>query len=196
MTLVGGLPGAGKSTLAHGLATAHGWHLLRTDEVRRELAGANLGVARSFGHGRYSPDATEATYVELLRRATELVAHGESVVLDASWMDEGLRARARAIATDSHTELFEICCEAPSDVAARRIESRLARQDDPSEATPEIREAMARSVKPWVSATHIDTTTRTPAETLAVAVADLEKSRLGGGRDEQLHLLERADLRL
>ena len=195
MTLVGGLPGAGKSTLAQGLATANGWRLLRTDEIRHELAGVDLGAAPSFGQGRYSPDATEATYVELLHRARELVAHGESVVLDASWMDDGLRARARTIAADCHTELFEICCEARSDVAARRIESRLARQDDPSEATPEIRQAMARSVKPWGSATHIDTTTRTPAETLAVAVADLERSRLGDGQDEQLHRLERADLR-
>src|SRR5262249_5650864 len=39
LVLVGGLPGTGKSTLARGLATAAGFGVIRSDVVRKELAG-------------------------------------------------------------------------------------------------------------------------------------------------------------
>ena len=39
LTLVGGDPGAGKSTLAAGIADRTGWTVLRSDEVRKDLAG-------------------------------------------------------------------------------------------------------------------------------------------------------------
>jgi len=39
LVLVGGLPGTGKSTLAAALADATGWSVLRSDEVRKDLAG-------------------------------------------------------------------------------------------------------------------------------------------------------------
>ena len=39
LVLVGGLPGTGKSTVASGLSDAQEWALLRSDEVRKDLAG-------------------------------------------------------------------------------------------------------------------------------------------------------------
>src|SRR5439155_7812270 len=39
VVLVGGLPGTGKSTLARGLAAAAGFDVIRSDVVRKELAG-------------------------------------------------------------------------------------------------------------------------------------------------------------
>ena len=39
IVLVGGLPGTGKSTLAAGIADAKGWSVLRSDEVRKDVAG-------------------------------------------------------------------------------------------------------------------------------------------------------------
>jgi aminoglycoside phosphotransferase family enzyme len=42
LVLVGGLPGTGKSTLAAGLADRFGWSVLRSDEVRKDLAGVRI----------------------------------------------------------------------------------------------------------------------------------------------------------
>jgi aminoglycoside phosphotransferase family enzyme len=39
LVLVGGLPGTGKSALATAVADARGWSVLRSDEVRKDLAG-------------------------------------------------------------------------------------------------------------------------------------------------------------
>ncbi len=43
--MVGGLPGTGKSTLARSLAEEHGFHLIRSDLVRKELAQLALRTA-------------------------------------------------------------------------------------------------------------------------------------------------------
>src|SRR5262249_9583209 len=56
LVLVGGLPGAGKSTLARGLAERAGFAVIRSDVVRKELAAASgLSIGPSpFGEGLYS----------------------------------------------------------------------------------------------------------------------------------------------
>ena len=67
LALVGGLPGTGKSTLAAGLSDRLGWTVLRSDEVRKDLAG--LGhLARApdeYGKGLYD----ERVHRQDLRRA-------------------------------------------------------------------------------------------------------------------------------
>lgn len=42
LVLVRGLPGSSKSTLAQALNPATGWTLLRSDMVRKELAGQDM----------------------------------------------------------------------------------------------------------------------------------------------------------
>src|SRR5207253_2502924 len=78
LVLVGGLPGSGKSTLAGALADRHGWCLLRSDVVRRELSGEEAEPA-GYGQGRYTTEVTERTYAELLHRSEMMLALGETV---------------------------------------------------------------------------------------------------------------------
>ena len=56
-----------------------------------------------------------------------------SVILDATWVVEPMRARARAVAGAASATLTEICCTAPDELSDRRINERLARGDDPSD---------------------------------------------------------------
>ncbi len=72
-------PGTGKSTLAAGIAERTGWAVLRSDEVRKDLAGiGHLERGPSgVGEGIYRTQATEDTYTELLARARTLVQHGD-----------------------------------------------------------------------------------------------------------------------
>jgi aminoglycoside phosphotransferase family enzyme/predicted kinase len=160
LTLVGGLPGTGKSTLAAAVADALGWTVLRSDEVRRDLAGLHPTTAppAAYGEGLHTAAMTERTYAELLRRAERLLVAGEPVVLDATWSDRRWRALAQDLTRSTASDLVELECRAPREVAESRIAARLAAGADISDATPAIARRMAASAHPWPGAVHVDTT--------------------------------------
>lgn len=186
LVLVGGLPGTGKTTLAAGIADARGWSLLRSDEVRKDLAGVgHLEHRRAgFREGLYAPEATEATYTELLDRARRLLEMGEPVVLDASWTDRRWRDAAAGVAREASSPLVELRCDAPADVAAARIAARGA--TDASDATTDVAGAMARVADAWPTARTIETS-GSPGAALRTALAllaeeDTEPTLAGGRR--------------
>ncbi|MFI6596613.1 AAA family ATPase [Nonomuraea sp. NPDC050536] len=153
MVLVGGEPGTGKSTLGGALADRLGHTLLRSDRIRKELAGLDplQPAGAPYGEGIYSPAHTQRTYQELLSRAERLVSMGEPVVLDASWADGRHRAMAQDVAGRTATELVALRCTVSPRIAAERI----AGPRDISDADESIRTAM--TVAPWPEATEIDT---------------------------------------
>jgi hypothetical protein len=159
LVMVGGLPGTGKSTVAGAIGDALEATVLRSDEVRKELAG--LPVDRpapdEFGRGIYAAEATAGTYRELLSRAGVALGMGETVVLDASWGDEVRRAQARALAARACADLVELRCEVAAEVAAERMRARAAAGGGPSDATPAIAAAMAAVADPWPEAMTIGT---------------------------------------
>ena len=183
LVLVGGLPGTGKSTLAAGLGDALNATVVRSDEVRKELAGmpTDRPAPARFGEGVYDPSAKAATYEELLRRAGVALGLGETVIVDASWTDADRRARARSLAEDGHADLVELRCEVPTAVAAARMRKRAAAGDDPSDADPGIAAVMATTEAPWPSAAVVDTSGE-PAAALADALELVRATpRLEGG---------------
>jgi aminoglycoside phosphotransferase family enzyme len=158
LVLIGGLPGTGKSTLAAALAQRTDASVLRSDEVRKELAGCvGQAAAAPFGAGIYDSDFTAATYRELLHRAGVALLLGESVIVDASWADEAWRAEARLMAAVSHSDVVELRCEASVEVANKRMLVRAATGTDPSDADSTIAAAMADRVAPWPQAVTVDT---------------------------------------
>lgn len=169
LVLVGGLPGTGKSTVAAALGEQAGWEVLRSDVVRKELAGLDpqASGAAAFGTGIYTREATDATYRALLERARPLLERGRTVVLDASWTDAEHRRWAEALAAATTSDLIELRCVAPAEVAAGRIRARAAAGRDPSDADEAVAAAMAASADPWPSAIELDTTP--PVEEVAGA---------------------------
>jgi hypothetical protein len=174
LVLIGGLPGSGKSTVAAGVARELGWSILRSDEVRREMFRTDEGGAPGFGSGRYASEITAKVYAALLTRAEEQLMHGESVILDASWIDARGREAARDVAHRTGGDLVELCCVVRPDMAERRIAQRLSQAIDVSEATPEVRVAMGDAMDPWLSSRIIDTTEATEAESIARALEVLD----------------------
>ncbi|HET8620350.1 MAG TPA: AAA family ATPase [Acidimicrobiales bacterium] len=172
LVLVGGLPGTGKSTLAAGLGEVLDATVLRSDEVRKDLAGIDprTPASAAYGEGLYRAGTTEGTYRAMLDRAAVALGHGESVVLDASWTRGRWRARARELGATAHATVAELRCEAPAEVAAGRIEQRRRAAADASDATPAVAEAMRRDAEPWPESTAV-LTTGAPADTLAAARA-------------------------
>lgn len=170
LVLVGGLPGTGKSTLAAALADRYGWTVLRSDALRKELAGRGWGERGhdAFGEGLYDAGSTGRTYRLLLERARTALERGESVVLDASWSDERWRAAARALAADTSSDVVELRCCAPAPVAAARTAERAAAGTDPSDADADVARRMAAAFDAWPTAAVVDTD-RPPADVVALA---------------------------
>lgn len=158
LVIIGGLPGTGKSTLAARVGKALGAVVLRTDEVRKGLAGLGPAVPApaAFGQGLYAPEMTGATYRELLRRARIALAGGESVVADASWHDPAWREAARQLAAGTSADLAEFRCVLPLEKIMSRITGR-AGAGDPSDATAGVVRRLAASLEPWPSAAEVDT---------------------------------------
>lgn len=161
MVVIGGLPGTGKSTLARGISAETGWPVLRSDEIRLELTkgrgDSHVGRQAGFREGIYSPGTTDGIYREMLSRARDLIEKGTSVVLDASWIDAGHRGEAASIAHEAATDLIQLHCVLPGDVAERRLRARASERKDVSEADAEIARAMAADLDPWPEAAEIPT---------------------------------------
>lgn len=159
LVVVGGMPGTGKSTLAAGIGEALDAVVLRSDVVRKELTGLSpeQSAATAFGQGIYDDETTSATYGEVLRRAASALELGETVVVDASWAHDAHRRQARRLADATASDLVELRCVAPRELAAQRMRERAQRGADPSDADAAIASAMAAVADPWPTATTLDT---------------------------------------
>ncbi|GAB2808193.1 AAA family ATPase [Streptomyces chlorus] len=165
LTLVGGLPGSGKSTLSGALADRLGVTLLSSDRLRKELAGIPVeqSATAGYGEGLYSPEWTDKTYAALLNRASALLSRGESVVLDATWVDAGQRQAALQMAERTHADVVALHCQAPDEVTTSRLTSRAPGASD---AGPDVATVMAAVEPPWWEAVKVDTSG--PLETAVV----------------------------
>jgi aminoglycoside phosphotransferase family enzyme/predicted kinase len=157
--LVGGGPGAGKSTLAERLGAHFGYPTLVTDEIRKDLTGTPHDEHRfaAPGEGIYSPEITDRAYVEQRREAELLLRAGNGVVLDASWSSERHRRAVRELARDCGVELVEIECTLDPALARERIARRLSNPHNPSDATPDLVDFMAARRDGWPEAIPIAT---------------------------------------
>lgn len=156
LVLIGGLPGTGKTTLAEDVGANLGWAVLSSDRIRKEIAGLppHADGRSAFGTGIYTSEWTARTYGELLRRAGELLARGESAILDASWTSGELRSAAASVARAKHAHLTELRCAAAPGVADQRL---LTRPRGASDAGPEVPAKLAAAAAPWPTAIVIDT---------------------------------------
>jgi aminoglycoside phosphotransferase family enzyme/predicted kinase len=159
LVVVGGPPGTGKSTVAQGLGARLGWVVLRSDEVRKDVTGVGRAMSAPAppDRGIYTPEVTHETYSMLLDRAALALHAGESVVLDATWSEEGRRRRARRVALDASADVVELRCELPEVEAAARIARRRAEGVDVSDADPEVAAALRAAFEPWPDARVIST---------------------------------------
>jgi len=156
LTLVGGMPGSGKSTLSGALADRLEAALLSSDRLRKELAGIppERSAAAGYGEGLYTAEWTARTYAALLDRAAILLSAGESVVLDATWSTAEQRTAAQHVAELTSADLTALHCQVPGEVAAARLSTRAP---GPSDADLDVAAAMAAREPAWPEAVTVDT---------------------------------------
>ena len=135
-----GLMGSGKSSAARGLRRFLDLEVLSSDKVRKELAGISAHGSSHvpFGEDIYSPEFTDRTYRELLKRAENFLAEGKSVFLDASFMDPARRAAAMELAGRTGARPILVHFYADEGVLRSRLRKRAAGKSSISDGREEI----------------------------------------------------------
>ncbi len=136
---VGGLIGAGKTTVARRLASELTAPVIDADRTRKHLLGVNAEEKVSVApfSGAYRPEFSEGVYSEVLRRAASVLDSGRPVVLDASFRSRSARSTARRLARDRGVPFHFVECFAPAEICRQRLEMR-ARTANVSDGRLEI----------------------------------------------------------
>ena len=123
---LGGFSGTGKSTLARALAPhlggACGALHLRTDEIRKRLAGVPLD--ERLPPAAYTREASARVYQTLLDLTRRAAAAGQSVVVDAVFAREAERGEVAAAAAQAGLRFDGVWLDAPADVLRSRVAGR------------------------------------------------------------------------
>ena len=168
---VGGLIGAGKSTLARSLARSLSIPVIDSDRTRKALAG--VPATKQASAKAYTGAFTRQTYDELFRRADVVLDSGRGVILDATFRDRDLRLRARELAI-RHGRPFRFVEAVCDDATLRaRLQARAAAGVSVSDATEGLLERVRREFEPVTELTtveHVPVRTTLPMSTQVQAI--------------------------
>jgi aminoglycoside phosphotransferase family enzyme/predicted kinase len=166
LLLVAGLPACGKSTLARGLADAANFVVLRTDVIRKELAGLDAGAPAPAapGEGIYSDEMTARTYAATLARAAAHLRAGERVLIDANLRGDDQRRPFFELAARLGLPCRLLVCHVPEAVALDRLSSRTGDASDADAVIYRHARAQWREPAPELAAHTLTLDTTPPRE--------------------------------
>jgi hypothetical protein len=132
LVAIGGRSGTGKSTLAgkvaHRLGRAPGARWLRSDVLRKRMAG--LHPEEPLPATAYSPESHRAVYERTMSEAGTGLAAGQCVVIDAAFLDPDERNAVHDVARDAGCAFAGIWLEAPGEVLRERVSARTGDASD------------------------------------------------------------------
>jgi hypothetical protein len=132
LTGIGGLSGTGKTTLARKIAPALGGApgavILRTDEIRKRLAG--LAPLERLPADAYTPQMRQAAYDEMFAIAARVLRAGRSVVLDAVFQRPEEREPAAKLAAGLGLRFGGVWLEGPAAELRQRLAARTGDASD------------------------------------------------------------------
>lgn len=144
LLLMSGLSGAGKSTVARQLARQIGAIHIRSDAVRKHLAG--IALQARGGDELYTAKMNQKTYERLLALGIMLANQGFSVILDAKYDRQQLRLDALNQAQFHKLPVQILHCTAPVEVLRERLQKRAG---DIADATAELLVAQQAAAEPF-----------------------------------------------
>ena len=159
MVLMHGPSASGKTGASQRVLESLGAIRVRSDIERWRLPAA----AAKPGERMYAKSRIDATYARLAVLAAAILDAGYPVVVDATFLSAARRARFHGLAATKGAALEIMSCRAPADVLRARIELRLRKGHDASEAdlsvlAEQLRGADALDGAEGRQATLLDTT--------------------------------------
>ena len=160
MVLMHGPSASGKTGASQRVLESLGALRVRSDIERWRLPAA---AAAKPGERIYAKSRIDATYARLAAIAATILDAGYPVVVDATFLSAARRARFHGLAATKGAALEIMSCRAPVDVLRARIELRLRKGHDASEAdlsvlAEQMRGADALDGTEGQQATLLDTT--------------------------------------
>jgi aminoglycoside phosphotransferase family enzyme/predicted kinase len=161
LVIMHGVSGSGKTTISRSLVESLPAIRLRSDVERKRVYGfeelARTGA--SPGAGIYTASATERTYERLAALGRDLLRHGYSVIVDATFLARAHRRRFEAIAAAAGVPFAIVDCVAPGNVLSSRL---VKRHHDASEAGIAVLERQRDTQQPldddeWMASIVCDT---------------------------------------
>ncbi|WP_019498148.1 AAA family ATPase [Pseudanabaena sp. PCC 6802] len=133
ITIVSGLSGSGKSTTARGLAARLEALHIRSDAIRKHLAGIDL--MQRGDDALYTPEMTAKTYARLAEIGMMLASKGFNVILDAKYDRINLRADIIERAEAQGIPWQILYCHADMTLLKQRLSDRVG---DVADATADL----------------------------------------------------------
>ncbi len=144
LILMSGLSGSGKSTTARYLARHLGAVHLRSDAVRKHLAG--IALLQRGGDELYTPQMNHKTYSRLMELGIMLARLGFSVILDAKYDKQQLRGEVIEQADKYQIPWQIVNCTAPENVLRQRL---VKRTGDVADATVDLLISQMKAAEPF-----------------------------------------------
>ncbi len=154
LMMLSGLSGAGKSTLGKRMAQEVGGVHLRSDAVRKHLGG--IPLLSKGDSSLYTPEMTAQTYQMVLELGVKLATQGFTVILDAKYDRQSLRAAVVNLAKDREIPLQIFHCIAPEHVLRDRLAHRTG---DIADATVDLLASQQADWEDFTAAEQVYVTT-------------------------------------
>ncbi len=139
-----GLSGSGKSAISKDLIPEA--VIIRSDEIRKEIAGIRPGTHVYVGYGEdiYGPETTARTYRAMTDRAIAAAGAGERVILDAVFLGSDERLALYNECAKTGLNPFFVHCTADLETLKERVEERRLAGTDVSDARVAVLEQQLR----------------------------------------------------
>lgn len=136
LIMVSGLSGTGKTSLARAIASEFSVKVISADHVRKLIFGQD--IAGEYGKDAYGPEANRRTYEAMLSSAGQILAAGNSVIVDATFRRCSDRLACRRLAESCGASFLTVVCELDFNTVRQRLEERKEAGESLSDATWEI----------------------------------------------------------
>jgi hypothetical protein len=150
LVIVCGPSGTGKTTAGKLLAADTGFPLLRSDVVRKRLAGLapTARVEARFLEGIYTPEMSRRTYERLREEAERHLAAGDGAIVEATFLAAAHRRPFAELAQRRGLPLVVVECRARESEVLRRLARRAADPEEVSDAGVEVYRRQAPRFEP------------------------------------------------
>lgn len=160
LILMSGISGSGKSTVARQLARQINAIHIRSDAVRKHLAG--ISIHERGGDEIYTPEMSDKTYARLQELGLLLAEQGYTVILDAKYDRQTYRHQAIEAAQAQQIPMQILHCTAPVGVIQDRVEQRTTANTDIADATTDL---LISQQQKWEDFSELERPLVTPIDT-------------------------------